>query len=263
LAVGGLNGLIPALDFDGTLRPAGAGVDRGAFELGATTEAPVIAAVASTASGQTNSFVPGSLVTLYGSRLATTEASAQTLPLPTRLADTQVLLGDVAAGLVYAGGSQINFLVPDLAPGTSTSVTVVRGETRSAPVAATVVAIAPAVFEIALGPERRGAITDAGGALVWSGSRASPGQVLIAYLTGLGAADPVPGSSGLRTSRVRPRVIVEGREAAVQFAGPNPNFAGLDQINFVVPAATTASREVELWVEQADRKSNIVVLPVR
>jgi uncharacterized protein (TIGR03437 family) len=165
--------------------------------------------------------------------------------------------------LVYVSGTQINLLVPNLIAGANTSVTVVRETTRSAAAPAVVVAVAPGMFEIVLGAERRGAITNIAGALVTAGAPATPGQVLSMYLTGLGASDPAPGSPGLLTSRVRPQVIVDGRAAEVQFAGPSPSFPGLDQINFVVPPATAGAREVELWVEQADRKSNTVVLPIR
>jgi uncharacterized protein (TIGR03437 family) len=173
------------------------------------------------------------------------------------------LFGELAAELLYVSGGQVNLLVPGLNSGANASVTIIRGTARSAPFPADVVAVAPGLFEIVLGSERRGAVTDATGNVIALNTRASPGQVLIAYLTGLGESDPVPGSPGLRASRVPPRVVVEGRAAQVQFAGPSPNFPGLDQINFVVPATTSAAREVELWIEQADRKSNVVALPVR
>ena len=263
LPVGSLNGVIPAGDISGATRPSGGGVDRGAFEFGAGVEAPVIQALTSSASGHPNSLVPGSLMSLYGQRLSSTEAQAQSLPLPAVLGDVQVFFGDVPAGLVYAGSTQINLLVPDLTPGANTSVTVRRGLSRSEPMSLPVLEFAPALFELTVGGERRGAITDAAGRLIASASPAAPGDVLVAYATGLGASDPVPGSQGLRSSRVRPRVIVDGREAEVQFAGPNAGFPGLDQINFVIPQATPRGREVQVWVEQLDRKSNVVSLPVR
>ncbi len=261
LAVGSLNGLIPSGDFIGAPRPAGAGVDRGAFEFGAA-QVPVIAALVSAASGQPG-LVPGSLMSLYGQRLSSSSAVATSLPLPAQLGDTQVLFGDHAAGLVYAGESQINLLVPALTPGTDTTVSVLRGASRSTPVSLPVTAVAPAIFVVSIGGETRGAITSVTGGIILAGSPATPGSVLIAYATGLGVADPLEGSPGLHSSRVRPRVLVDSREAAVQFAGPNPVFPGLDQINFVLPPETPGGREVQVWLEQSDRRSNVVSLPVR
>lgn len=263
LPVGAVDGQIPSEDFARAVRPGGSAVDRGAFEYGGATDQPVISALASAASGQPNSLAPGSMMSLYGQRLASGAAGAQAVPLPTRLGDTQVLFGNVPAGLIYVSSTQINLVVPDLAPGANAAVSVLRGSTRSAPLSLPVVAVAPAVFEISVAGEKRGAITNAAGKLILSSSPANPGDSLIAYLTGLGASDPVPGSPGLRTSRVTPRVSVDGRNAAVQFAGPSPGMPGLDQVNFIVPADTSRGREVELWVEQPGRRSNPVSLPVR
>lgn len=263
LAVGAIGGLIPTDDITGAVRPAGSGIDRGAFEFGASPAVPSITALTSSASGQSNSLAPGSLMSLYGRGLAGGQASAPSLPLPTTLAGAQVLFGDIPAGLVYASDTQVNLLVPDLTPGTTTTLTVVRGSARSAQASMAVVAVAPAVFEITLGREVRGAITDASGMLIASANPATPGVVLVAYATGLGASDPVAGPAGLRTSRIQPLVVVGGLQAVVQFAGPNPAFPGLDQINFVVPAGTPRGGEAEVWIEQSGRKSKSVFLPVR
>ncbi|MCC6291221.1 MAG: right-handed parallel beta-helix repeat-containing protein [Bryobacterales bacterium] len=263
LAAGALGGRVPAEDYTGAARPSGSGVDRGAYEFGAAAALPVVAALTSSASGQSNSLAPGSLMTLYGRGLANSTASAQALPLPVSLGGVQVLFGDVAAGLVYVSDVQVNLLAPDLPPGSSTTLTVVRGSARSAPSQLAVVAVAPAVFEIPLGSETRGAVTDAMGGLITAANPAAPGAVLVAYATGLGASDPAAGLPGLRESRIRPVVVVGGRQAVIQFAGPNPNFPGLDQVNFVVPQETARGGEVELWIEQSGRKSKSVFLPVR
>jgi uncharacterized protein (TIGR03437 family) len=263
LAVGSLNGLIPAEDLMGGVRPAGAGVDRGAFEYGAAPGLPAIESLASAASGRQNSLVPGSLISVYGKNLAATDRAAQSPPYPTSLGDLQVLFGQRPSSLIYASPNQINLLVPDLTPGTDTTVVIARGSLRSQALTAPVVQVAPAFFEISAGGESRPAITGTGGAIVTTWSPALRAQVLTAYVTGLGTSVPLAGSAGLRTSEVRPRVIVDGREAVVYFAGPHPTLPGLDQINFVVPDTTATAGEVRVWIEQLNRSSNIVSIPVR
>ncbi|MBI3684286.1 MAG: right-handed parallel beta-helix repeat-containing protein [Acidobacteria bacterium] len=262
LAAGSLSGLIPQDDITGAPRPNGSGVDRGAYEFGAVASTPLIQAIVSAASGQPNSVAPGSMISIYGQRLSEVVREAPA-PYPAAFGDLQVLFGDSPAGLIYADDGLINLQVPDLAPGSSYTVRVRRGALSSPPFAVQVVPVAPAVFETRVNGERRGAITDLRGTTISSATPASAGQVLIAYLTGLGAADPLPGSGGLLSSRVRPRVLVDAREAELLFAGPQPTTPGQDQINFVVPAGIAGQREAQFWIEQLDRVSNVVPLRMR
>src|SRR5262249_8173942 len=51
---------------------------------------------------------PGSMIAIYGERLAEREEVAQSLPLPDRLGETQVLMAGRPVPLLYAGQNQIN-----------------------------------------------------------------------------------------------------------------------------------------------------------
>jgi len=55
---------------------------------------------------------PGSIITIYGDRLADSTLSASTLPLPTQLGNTQVLMAGQQIPLIYASQFQINAVVP-------------------------------------------------------------------------------------------------------------------------------------------------------
>lgn len=71
-------------------------------------------------------------------------------------------------------------------------------------------------------------------------SPAHPGQTLIAWATGMGAApggdnEPSPGYNFL-TNGVNVQVLVGGTTITPFYAGRAPSLAGADQINFVLPA---------------------------
>jgi len=62
---------------------------------------------------------------------------------------------------------------------------------------------------------------------------AAPGQTVSLYAVGLGATEIGP--YGLQWDTVMPSISVSGLAAQVLFAGLNPSFAGLYQINITVP----------------------------
>ncbi len=110
--------------------PAGRSRHEGAFvaDLGATfffagrTDAGLtneILMLAASSEGVVNaaSFLPapippGGIISLFGSNLASSTASADSIPLPTTLAGTTLRLNGVAAPLFYASPTQINFQTP-------------------------------------------------------------------------------------------------------------------------------------------------------
>ena len=79
--------------------------------IGLLAQRPAITAVRNAAS-YTNGFVPGNLVSVFGTNLATRAEAAATLPLPTTLAGTTVKFGGVPAFLLYVSPTQVNLQVP-------------------------------------------------------------------------------------------------------------------------------------------------------
>ncbi len=74
---------------------------------------------------------------------------------------------------------------------------------------------------------------------VGSSSPATAGEVILLYATGLGAVSPAGQTGALASaSSVTGTVTVTigGQTAVVQYAGLAPGFAGLYQINVVVPS---------------------------
>ena len=91
---------------------------------------------------------PGSYVAIYGTSLAGNGSpSATSLPLPTTLNGTQLLLGGIPMPLLYAGAGQVNAIVPqELAPNATYPLVVVTGTTQSVPVALTVTELQPGIY---------------------------------------------------------------------------------------------------------------------
>ncbi len=92
---------------------------------------------------------PGDLVAIFGSKLASDTLSAQSLPLPTQLLSTSVLLGGKTVPLFYASDGQLNAVIPyDLPPNSHQALLVTRGSAYSVPRDVIVGVAKPAVFTV-------------------------------------------------------------------------------------------------------------------
>jgi len=110
-----------------------------------------------TAAGVVNAFSyaqpvsPGSLVSLFGTDLATAAASATSIPLPLKLGGTSVTVNGVNAPLLFVSPRQINFQLPsvvgtqDSAYVTTASVVITTPAGSSEAVEAPVFASGPAI----------------------------------------------------------------------------------------------------------------------
>jgi len=216
-------------------------------DTGSSSGAPSLAALVNPASYQT-SVAPGGILTVFGSSLASSTASASSIPLPVSLSGTAALINGVAAPLYYVSSGLVNMQIPyNTAPGPATlslnnnGVVTTQGFTVSQ--------AAPAIF------------TTATGAIVPQSS-VSRGQVAFLYITGAGAVSPVV-STGAAPSASTPVndlpqptspaiVTVGGVQAEVQFIGITPGLAGVVQINFVVPTSIgTGTQNVTVAISGA------------
>ncbi|MCC6486395.1 MAG: hypothetical protein IT364_02765 [Candidatus Hydrogenedentes bacterium] len=184
---------------------------------------PEIKAITNAAYFAVAGFAPNSLMTIYGERLAESVISAEMLPLPKKLRDTEVFFcrrtgsgrSCSAMDLVFVSPTQINFLLKysyiDAAPAGIAVVN--RGLWDSAAALSsssfTPISlnwISPGVFAAGYdcplngrdvpceftqarmdgGQVLRGTITDSDYRLITSNNPAKPGGIYVAWLTGLG-----------------------------------------------------------------------------
>lgn len=226
----------------------------------------------SAATYEAAAIAPDSIVAAFGSKLAVRIAIASTVPLPVTLGGTTVKVRDIngverLAQMFFVSPNQINYLIPsDTAPGAATVIVqaedgvVSQGNIEIA-------AIAPAIFTA--NQDGRGVpaanvlrVKAAGQQIyelpyqtdpVTGRNQTRPIDLgpegervfLILYPTGVRrAADP--NNDGNVNESVR--VVIGSRVIAPDYAGRNPDFAGLDQINVEIPRSLIGRGRVNLTV---------------
>jgi uncharacterized protein (TIGR03437 family) len=231
------------------------------------TPAPALpaAGVVSAASFAANQPVSaGQMLSLFGSNLSGETAQAASFPLPTELAGTRVLLGGVAAPLLYVSPGQINLIAPSQIRGqvgSGTTLSVFNGRLATTPVRVSVARQSPGVFTALGTGAGAGAITHADGSLVSRANPVRPGDVISVYLTGIGPLEPeVPDGAAapadpLARAAANVRLRLDAQEAEVLYAGAAPGFAGLHVVVARVPEGLTR-RFPEVVVESEGVRSN-------
>ncbi|HWB85333.1 MAG TPA: hypothetical protein VG675_14415 [Bryobacteraceae bacterium] len=248
-----------------------------AGKVSANSTAPLVVtgSVVNPASWTANAPVaPGGFLSIFGSNLATGSSSAAVLPFLPQMGGTRVLMGNEPLPLQYTGSGQINALVPYDVPVNSTQQLVVErnGVSYSLPETVLVSAAQPAVFTQDQSGKGAGAIVvvkaDGTQFLNTSATPAGSGDALEIFCTGLGAVTPaVPAGSAAPASPPATTVNavsvqIGGQTVTPFFAGLAPGFAGLYQVNILVPTGIPAAVDVPLVLSVAGVHSPPVTVAV-
>jgi uncharacterized protein (TIGR03437 family) len=205
-------------------------------------------------------FAPNSVVSLFGLNLArgTTAATADSIRgnmLPSQLGGTSVYVDNIPAPLFYASPGQVNFLIPSNLIPHNAAVRVVRDNVTGPSVAVTIAAAAPALFiadGYALAQD-----WNANNALATASAPAHSGDTIVLYATGLGATQPnpapgeIPHFAAAISSAASLRILLGGAAidpSLVKYAGLTPGWAGLYQVNFILPTGLAPDPEVVVTV---------------
>jgi uncharacterized protein (TIGR03437 family) len=216
---------------------------------------------ASFATGQP--VAPGSLVSIFGTDLASTSSAATSVPLSTKLANVQVTFNNIAAPLNYVSGGQINAQMPFELTGASTAqVVVTNNGAASAPQSLQVASVAPGIFSLTGGQ----AIAYGNTSYIFAAAPgAIPGlttqpakildpQTLVILATGLGPvtppiADGVGDPTVIHNTTATPTVLVGNVPAQVVFCGILPGFPGVYQINIIIQSGTPTGNAIPLQIQ--------------
>ena len=182
------------------------------------------------AASYTQPVAPGSLLSIFGTNLALTTATAPSVPLPLTLGGSTVTINGVPAPLFTVSPGQINLQVPfEVTPGMAQVTVTVGGQSDTQQVA--VAAVAPGVFTI-------------DGIRMLAPGVAHRGDILTLFLTGQGplsptmptGAPPAESAGAQLPQIIEPvEITVGGLPAPVLFAGVPSGLVGISQINFAVP----------------------------
>ncbi|MDX2039781.1 MAG: heme-binding protein [Acidobacteriota bacterium] len=207
---------------------------------------------------------PGAIAAAFGSNLATRTESAQSVPLPTNLAGTTVRIIDSrnvehAASLFFVSSGQINYLIPDNAALGAAQIVITSGSGEVSRGTLQLVNSAPAIFTTSY--TGRGlpvalttydgvvydSVTNADGSAkaVSAGSSWRPNYLLL-FGTGMRSV------TGLR-------VRIGNTEITPLYAGAQGSFAGLDQVNLMLPSNMSGGI-AEITLVSDSRISNTVQL---
>jgi uncharacterized protein (TIGR03437 family) len=114
------------------------------------------------------------------------------------------------------------------------------------------VAVQPAAPEIFLVSATLGAILNQDQTLNSPANPATRGQAIVIYATGLAPSLSAPVT-----------VIVNGTSLKPFYAGPAPGFAGLDQVNVIVPPNTPPGLAIPVSIQQQGAASNTVSVAIQ
>jgi len=244
------------LNHDGKIDLAGVGGPLGLVTLLNLAQPPPFTLVSS-ASFAISPAAPDSMVTAFGNNLTTTTASAGSSALPATLGGTSVTVAGIAAPLIYVSPSQINFEIPSgIATGVNNVIVAApTGATLTAPI--TIQPVAPSIF-----------IQNSSGLAVADLVRITNGVQTVTTVSGPISLAPdsvylVLYGTGIRGANGNVTATIEGAQALVTYAGPQPDFPGLDQVNILLLRSLTGSGSVSIVLSASGIDSNTVYVSIQ
>jgi uncharacterized protein (TIGR03437 family) len=223
---------------------------------------------------------PDSIASIFGAGVATQTQLASTLPLPTILGGISLNMRDAAgnsqlAQLQYVSPGQINFIVPSNAATGTATFTIMNGATAGLSATGNIQTVAPALFSMS----GNGSGVAAATAIRTQAANPqvqSPVQVFQCDSSGHCVSTPIdvgldtPVYLSLYGTGIRNRISlanvtvkINGIAVPVQYAGSQPQFPGLDQVNVLLALALRGSGESNVVLTVDGQTSNTVTVNIR
>lgn len=210
----------------------------------------------------------GSIASAYGDfgNIQTTAWSANVPEMPRELATVKIKLNGTEAPLYFVSNSQINFTVPVGTPAGQQSVEVLVGTNVVAKGTVNIYDFFPALAARTTDATRPGVILNEDNSDNLS-VPAARGSVIQLFATGCGATTPAavdgipPGTVAPTVARVQ--AYISWDEAEVLYAGLQPQFPGVCQVNIRIPDKAYIAGDVPLFIKTNGLASNPVSVRVQ
>lgn len=221
-----------------------------------------------------------SIATAFGSRLATKTQAATSLPLPTSLAGTSLVIKDSlgierAAPLFFVSPTQVNFLVPVGTANGPATIIANNGDGNLSATNIEITTVAPSLFSTyATGQGLAVAVVQrrkANGTILYETTShfdpalgklvpdpidlSQPNDQVFLILYGTGVKN--------RSSLSNVSVKLGGTDVEVLFAGATQEFAGLDQINVRLPQSLAGRGIVNIALTVDGQAANTVTIGIK
>ncbi len=201
---------------------------------------------------------PGILAAVYGTNFGST-ASAVT-----------ITVGGKPGVVLAASPTQINVQVPfEVSAGQNLPVIVSVSGTPSAALPVTLAATAPSIPTVTATGSGGGIFTTPAGAVLTSPAPAKPGDIVTAYVTGLGVTNPPTATSAMPVAGnapvETPTLTVGGQPATIKLA-ITTQYVGTYQLNFIVPAGVQGNAPIVLTIggnsSSSQNPQNPITIPI-
>jgi uncharacterized protein (TIGR03437 family) len=214
---------------------------------------------------------PGDVMTLFGSGFPATAVTASAPPFGATLGGVQVSVNGTPAPIYSVSSTQISAIVPFAVTGSTATLVVTVGSTKSNSVVVPLAPTSPGIFSIPANGISSAAALHGDYSVISATHPATQGEIIAIYLTGLGATKPsvtdgaaAPGTAPLATITGGITVYVGGVAVPanqVYYAGLAPTLAGLYQVNFKIPNVPAGN--VSLAVQTNEGFTDMVYLPIQ
>jgi uncharacterized protein (TIGR03437 family) len=223
------------------------------FNLTVTPPGPSNLSFTNGASGAANSLSPGSIVTIYGSGIASNIQGVTSAfgvgPLPTSMVGVTVQFGQIQAPIIDVGnvsGSQfVSVEVPREATAGPTNVTVTISGGGSSTVPVTINQASPGLFTYAGANNQQYLVAiKANGTVASPTNPATRGETVTMYLTGLPltpslATNAFPAANSTASPAYPVILGVANQGAAFSSVAYSPDLQGVETMTFTVPSTVT------------------------
>ena len=208
----------------------------------------------------------GSIISIFGTNLAPSAASASEIPLPDKLNGVSVSVNGKSAPMIFVSAGQINAQLPYDLPDGQALLTVTNAAGFSAAEPFFVGRASPGIFQF---EGSRAVVVNQDFTLNGPDNPEKRGNIIVAYLTGIGPVNPpvVAGAAAsfvtLSTAAGEYSATIGNVDAKVLFLGLTPGFVGLAQANIEVPQGAPTGSAVPLVISVNRQPGNSPTIAIR